>query len=438
MQIRRFIAYPSLIFSVSCSNSQGGGETEITTWQNDKSAAISLTFDDGSPNQFSQALPILNKLNLRATFYIITGDVAGSRYQGKFIGRPIDDIIKGTADTLTNIENFFERASAIPYLGFNGTLEYHTTAGALYEQGKAGEAYQFVDSAYRQVRNHKFKSADHSKEEKKHLTWEAIKEYAAQGHEFGSHTITHPRLAILTESNLLYELEKSREEILKQLGERYTFSAECPYGTEDERVMSYAYNIYPALRNRMPEKYLDEINRSGKVQPGRLNNEYVQWQRGAITKTPLPMMKSWVDTAIAHKNIWLVLVFHGVDGVGWEALPHEMLQEYFEYIKQQEDKVWTATFAEVTKYMRERMNANVKWKGTGDKISINLTHSLDSSTYDIPLTLRTYVPADWKKVQINQGDNIQTVSAGRNDKGTFVLYKLHPNRGVAELSGGKL
>ncbi|MEJ7589557.1 MAG: polysaccharide deacetylase family protein [Ferruginibacter sp.] len=146
------------------------------------------------------------------------------------------------------------------------------------------------------------------------------KNFTAQGHEFASHTVTHPRLAVLTEPNMVHELEKSREEILKNLGERYIFSAECPYGTEDERVMSYAYKIYPALRNRMPEKYLDEINRSGKTPPGTLHKEYVQWQRGATTKTPLPLMKSWVDTVIAHKHDWLVLVFHGVVGIGWEAL----------------------------------------------------------------------------------------------------------------------
>jgi len=437
MQTKHFLAPASIIFAISCTNNQKAGETVITTWQNNKSAAVSLTFDDGSPNQFSQALPILNKLNIPATFYIITGEVAGSSYQGKFTGRSVADIIKGTADTLTNNDNFFERASAIPFLGYKGTLAYHTQAGALYEQGKPGEAYHLIDSAYKQVRNRKLKPADSPNEEKKHLTWQAVKEYAAQGHEFGSHTITHPRLAILTEPNLLYELEKSKEEILKQLGESHTFSAECPYGTEDERVMSYAYKIYPALRNRMPEKFLKEINRSGDIQPGSLNNEYVQWQRGATTKTPLPLMKSWVDTVAAHKNIWLVLVFHGVDGVGWEALPHEMLEEYFNYLKQHEERLWIATFSDVTKYMRERMNATVKWNKTDNIVKVDLTHSLDKSMYNIPLTLRTYVPADWKQVQVKQGDKIQTVFPGMSDKGTFVLYQLQPNRGTAELSGGE-
>ena len=188
----------------------------------------------------------------------------------------------------------------------------------------------------------------------------------------------------------------------------------------------------------MPEKYLGELNRASKKQPGTINKEYVQWQRGATTKTPLPLMKSWVDTVAAHKNNWLVLVFHGVDGVGWEALPHEMLQEYFEYMKQHDDKLWIATFADVTKYMRERMHADIKAKEVGNKIIVELTHSLDKSMYDIPLTLRTYVPADWKKVQVKQGNKIQTIATATNDKGTFVLYQLQPNGGTAELSGGKL
>jgi peptidoglycan/xylan/chitin deacetylase (PgdA/CDA1 family) len=437
MQTKHFLSFASIILAFSCSNKQKTGETDITVWQNDKSAAISLTFDDGSANQFSKALPGLNKLNIPATFYIITGDVAGSEYHGKFIGRPVGDIIRGTADTLTNKDNFFERASAIPFLGYKGTLAYHTNAGALYEQGKPAEAWHLIDSAYKKVRNHEFKPADSVDEGKKHLTWQAVKEYVGQGHEFASHTITHPRLAVLTEANLIYELEKSKEEILRQLGERYTFSAECPYGTEDERVMSYAYKIYPALRNRMPENYLGELNRSSKIQPGTVKKEYVQWQRGATTKTPLPLMKSWVDTVAAHKNNWLVLVFHGVDGVGWEALPNEMLQEYFGYIKQHDDKVWIATFADVAKYMRERMHATVNAKETGNKIMVDLTHSLDKSMYDISLTLRTYVPAHWKQVQVKQGDKTQTVSTGTNDKGTFVLYQLQPNKGTAELSGGK-
>src|SRR6186997_746574 len=152
MHTKHFLAATSIILIFSSSGNVKTGQTEITPWQNDKSAAISLTFDDGSPNQFSQALPLLNKLSIPATFYIITGNVAGSEYHGKFIGRPVGDIIKGTADTLTNKDNFFERASAIPFLGYKGTLAYHSDAGTLYEQGKPDEAWHLIDSAYKKVR----------------------------------------------------------------------------------------------------------------------------------------------------------------------------------------------------------------------------------------------------------------------------------------------
>ena len=148
-------------------------------------------------------------------------------------------------------------------------------------------------------------------------------------------------------------------------------------------------------------------------------------------------MKSWVDTVAAHKNNWLVLVFHGVDGIGYEALPHEMLREYFGYIKKQDDKVWIATFADVTKYMRERMHAAVKSNKTDNNIMVELTHSLDKSMYDIPLTMRTYVPDDWKQVQVKQGDKKQTVSAMTNAQGTFVLYQMQPNMDATELSSVK-
>ena len=414
------------------------GQTEITKWQYGKNAAISLTYDDGSTNQFAKALPIMNRLKLPATFFIITGQIPGSQYQGRFIGRPVKEIITETATIPTNKDNFFERASAIGYLGYIGTIEFHTQAGALIDAGKPAEAYKVIDDAYKKVRQGAFKPGykpNQEVEEAKGVTWDKIRTYAAQGHEFGSHTVTHPRLAALDEPNMLYELEKSKADILKQLGPAYTFSAEGPYGTENERVVEYARKIYPALRNRMPEPFLAELNRSSKQQPGTLKKEYVQWQRGATTKTPLPLMKSRVDTVAAHQNNWLVLVFHGVDNIGWEALPSTLLDEYFTYLKDREDKLWVATFGDVTKYMRERMHAKVQSRQTGNKVLVNLTHGLDKKWYNLPLTLKTYVPATWKVVQLKQGSKQQEFRPVKDAKGTFVLYQASPNAQPVELTG---
>lgn len=315
------------------------GQTEIMKWEDGKNGAVSITYDDGSINQFLKAVPIMNTLGLPGTFFINTGSLPGSEYQGKFIGRPVKDII------------------------------------------------------------------------------------------------THPYMAALDEPNLMYELEKSREEILNHIGAKYTFSAECPYGTEDERAMEYAHKVYPALRNRMPEKFLIELNRSSRETPVNQKMEYVQWQRGATTKTPLPMMKAWVDTTAGQKNIWLVLVIHGVDGIGWEALTSQSIDEYFRYMKSKDSSLWFATFGNVARYMRERMNAEVKSSLNGGKISVTLKHSLDRSMYDLPLTLKTVVKPEWKEVVVRQGAESKIITTYKAGNVTFVQYQAMPNAGNIEITG---
>lgn len=421
----------------ACSGPDGiVGNAEITKWQDGKNGAISITYDDASINQFRQALPIMDTLGMKGTFFINTAHIQDSEIPPKFIGRPIADIIKETATTPTGQSNLFERASALRFTGIKDAVEYHNNAGTLYENEKYNEAYKVIDEAYAKVRKEKPEPKNMSRPSNNNMvTWKEIKEFAARGHEFGSHTISHPRLAVLDEENMLYELEKCKEEIEKQLGPEHTFSAECPFGTENERVMEYAYKVHPALRNRMPEPFLEEINRGSKMTPGTSDKEYVQWQRGPLSKTPMELMKSWVDTLVVSDNVWLVLTFHGVDGIGWEANPHEELKEYFTYMKEREDKLWIATFKDVTKYMRERMAAKINVQEKGDEIVLNLEHSLDKNLYNFPLTLKTYVPADWNEVTINQSGKTLNAKATTDEKGTYVMYQAVPNEGEIVLKG---
>ena len=424
-----------LLISSCCNRNSHIGETTVTKWQDGKKGAVSLTYDDGTINQFLKALPIMNELNFPATFFINTGEIKGSKYRGTFIGRPVNDIIKETADVPTNSENFYERASAARFLGLRGTGEYHTNAGAQIDEGNPEEAYRIMDELYEKVRKGAFAPARKSgnDNENEGVSWDDIRSFAAQGHEFASHMVTHPRLAALDEANILYELEKSREEILNQLGPEHTFSAEVPYGTENDRAMEYSYKVYPALRNRMPENFLKELNRASREDPVSADKEYVQWQRGATTKTPMPLMKSWIDTTASHDNIWLVLVFHGIDGIGWEALTSEAIEDYFRYIKDKEEVLWVATFGDAAKYMRERMNSTVSSENKKGSIKVSLSHSLDTSMYNLPLTLKTYVPSKWQKVIVKHGDNITTVLPLKDSNGYYVLYRAEPNSVVTEL-----
>ncbi len=413
------------------------GQTEITKWQDGKTGAVSITYDDGSINQFKYALPVMKRLALPATFYIITGSITGSKYQGKFIGRPVEEIITETATVPTDAGNYFERASAAKYLGYIGADAYYDSSAILYEDGNETQAYAVMDSLYSKVKNGiLIKGTELSMEvaQEKGLTWDSIKLYASEGYEFASHTITHAHMAVLDTTNMFYELEKSKEDIKDHLGEKYCFTAEIPFGIEHPRAMKYSLPAYAALRNMMTDPYMQEINRGYKTQPGSAGKEYVQWQRGGTTKTPLSLMQSWVDTTLAHDNIWLVLVFHGIDGLGYEALPHELLDTYFQYIKKHEDKLWVACFSDAAKYMRERMHASVNTDRKGNNIIVHLQHTLDTNTYNIPLTLKTYVPDDWKKTVVKQDNNRRQVQVQKDTKGNYILYRANPNKGAIELS----
>jgi peptidoglycan/xylan/chitin deacetylase (PgdA/CDA1 family) len=415
------------------------GKTDITKWQYGKKGAVSLTYDDGSINQFNYALPIMERLKLPATFFVITGGIPGSKYHGKFIGRPVKTIIKESATIPTSDKNFLERCSAGGYLGYKGTITYVTKAASLYDNvKKKDEAYKVMDELFEKVRKGDFQPGYQPCDEvlqENGLTWDDLRNYGARGYEIASHSITHASMPGLDSVNIQYELEKSKEEIRDKMGGKYTFSSEVPYGYENERVMKIAYKIYPALRNRMPEPWLKEIDRASKQTPGTTDKDYIQWQRGATTKTPLSLMQSWVDTAVAKNNTWLVLVFHGVDNLGYEALPHTLLDEYFQYIKNQQEYLWIATFGDVTKYMREREHAEVKSDQKDSKITISLFSPLDKTMYDLPLTLKTYVSPDWKRVWVWQGKRMQRVDAATDKKGTYVLYQAYPNGIALTLSG---
>lgn len=212
-------------------------------------------------------------------------------------------------------------------------MDYHTQAGEVYDEGKNVEqAYRLIDEGYGEVRQgffqlnegHNASTADANK-----ITWDELGVLAQRGYEFASHTVTHPRLAVLDDANLIYELERSRQDILDHLGFKHTFSVECPFGTENERAVRFALMRYELARNHMPDAFVDDLDRWSKMDPTSSTKEYVRWQRGPLTETPMTLMKSWVDITAAHDNIWLVLVFHGVDGIGWKPKTGRGIERVF-------------------------------------------------------------------------------------------------------------
>jgi peptidoglycan/xylan/chitin deacetylase (PgdA/CDA1 family) len=371
---------------------QQPGHTEITKWQDGKQGCVSLTFDDSSVNQFRIGLPLLNERGLPGTFFVITGEIEGSRHKATFAGRRPMEIIRESESVATTKANFFERASLLNYLktiqrvpeieDFNAQR-----LGRQIQQGAYDELGRIIDQFMAKLRQTgaTYKVQDRERRARRDApAWEEFRRYAAQGHEFASHTVTHPYMPALDAANNIYELEKSKADILEQMGPKHTFSVECPYGIHDEHVRPYVTPRYPLSRNWVTDDFMEGIMRGDSRDPANPKDpkkEYIQWQRGPLAKTPLDTMKGWVDTTI-QRGLWLVLVFHGMEGIGWEALPTETLRAYFDYIHEREGRMWVATFQDAAKYARERMNSRVSTKLSGNTIDVSIAHKLDPELYN--------------------------------------------------------
>ena len=90
-------------------------------------------------------------------FGFCTGIIPGSTYQKKFIGRPIRDIIEESEKIPTNIENFFERASALQYSPYEVEKGSAREVYNLFRNHKAKEAFDMIDSIFSQIRENNFK-----------------------------------------------------------------------------------------------------------------------------------------------------------------------------------------------------------------------------------------------------------------------------------------
>ncbi len=433
------------LLSVAVMGSTEPPHTEITRWQDGKQACVSITYDDSSINQFRIAIPLMNERHLPGTFFIITGNIQGSKNEPTFAGRPIMNIIRESETVPTAKENLLERLSMLNYLqtiqrvpelkGFNAQrLE------RLIQRGDVAEIAKVIDPLLAALRQTRVRYAVGPRQstagDKRYpLTWDELRQHAAEGHEMANHTITHPFMPAIDESNIIYEIEKSGQDMLEQLGPKHMFSAEVPYGIDDERVSHIVTSRFPLTRNWISDDFMEGFMRGDPRDPSRSKKEYVQWQRGAVSSTTMEMIKGWIDTSMEH-GVWLVLVIHGIEGIGWEPLTTETVRNCFDYIADHERGLWVATFQDAAKYAREKVHSTVNTRRSGDVIEVAVSHSLDQKLYDLPLTARTAIPADWKVVQFKQGSDVRWLPIHCEGNSSYVMYRITPDGSTATLEKG--
>jgi peptidoglycan/xylan/chitin deacetylase (PgdA/CDA1 family) len=129
------------------------------------------------------------------------------------------------------------------------------------------------------------------------LTLPQLRTLVTDGHEIGSHTLTHPDLTTVSNAELLRQVSQSKSWLLANAGVASVPDFASPYGAYDGRVINVVKQYYAshrAVRNLPNWRDADP------------------YELGAFdchNGISVAQMKGWIDQAVAQRS-WVILLFH--------------------------------------------------------------------------------------------------------------------------------
>ncbi len=307
---------------------------QIGTWQGFRQGAITYTFDDDLPNQYSIAVPMFNARGFKMTLFTVTTWLPGG-------------------------------------------------------------------------------------------AWSPVQTAASFGHEVASHTVTHPNLSSASAAVVTNELQNSQSSINANVTVQ-----KCV-------TLAYPYCSPPANSSLVSNYYIAARGCSGQLVPSTpadfMNiSSFVCGSQGLLQFQDI---RAKADAAATARS-WCVYLLHAIDNDnGYSPLPSATLEATLNYLSTNQSKFWVETFGHVVCYIRERNAASVtETSNTGDSLTLQVTHNLDDSIYNYPITLRRPLPANWPGAAVSQNNHALPAQFTNLNSTNFVTFDVVPNGGDVTLS----
>lgn len=197
---------------------------------------LGISFDDGALDNYEHARPVLDKLSLRATFYVPVRNV--EQRHSPWHDRLSFALLRSVAAVRKARQVDFDRllepfglsvssfAAILPADALRLAAEGVATAAALSPQ-RRNDAIGALEAALGGDQVPGFAAM---------MSWDQVRELHRAGHEIGSHSLTHSPLAGLPDERLKEEIDSSRRILSEVLGA--PISSFCyPNGSYDARVL---------------------------------------------------------------------------------------------------------------------------------------------------------------------------------------------------------
>jgi len=284
-------------------------------------------------------------------------------------------------------------------------------------------------------------------------TWKQFQQMSLEGHEIGSHTVTHPDLTTLpvgdicTSGTLLYELYNSKTAIEQKIPGQKCITIDYPYITYNNTVITNTALYYESGRTGSDNPNDTSLSGSGYYTIGAKEEQFNTPRNSTLDDLDeLTNVESYIQASISEGKWGMTMAhevypFSEIDSIlqqgSWYPMSVEWLTSFCQYVKQQSDNknVWVETMANVTRYMKEREQFKYTVVSqNASSIQITSTTGLNTQIYSYPLTVDIAVPPDWQKAIITQGtktDTIATVISGAN---VYARTKIIPDGSIITLT----
>ena len=191
------------------------------------------------------------------------------------------------------------------------------------------------------------------------MTWDMLRQMAAQGHEISSHGWEHKKVQRLSPEQLRFEVQHNDSTIYRETGQfprTYFF----PGNSRDSATLAYCMHDRVACRT---------------------------FQIALGARRDNSWLRQWLGQLL-RKHEWGVTMTHGI-AMGYDHFTDpQVLTTFLDDVASLRDSLWVATFHDVAAYVRERDDVRLSVTTTDDGgLCVSLATTLDARLFSHPLTL---------------------------------------------------